>query len=76
MLRSLLYKQKQLPSGVFQEKRFTNNLDSLQDNIHAKLWLQSVFVRKYATYLQQNAIFREHFWRTTSIYRSKYRGYK
>ena len=51
MLRSLLYKQKQLPSGVFQERRFTNNLDSLQDNIHAKLWLQSVFVRKYATYL-------------------------
>ena len=66
MLHSLLYKQKQSPRGAFQESYSTNSLDSLQENIHAKVWLQSVFVYKYATYLQQNTIFREHFWRTAS----------
>ena len=77
MLHSRLCKQKQSSRGVFQEMCSTNDLDSLQENIHAKVWLmQSAFVCKYAAYLQQNAIFREHFWRTASAYRSKYRGYK
>ena len=74
MLHSLLYKQKQSARGVFQERCSTNSLDSLQENIHANVWLQSIFVCKYATYLQQNATFREHVWRTVSVYRSKYRG--
>ena len=76
MLHPLFYKQKQSPRGAFQERCSTNNLDSLQENIHAKVLLQSWFVRKYATYLQQNVIFREHIWRTASAYRSKYRVYK
>ena len=74
MLHSLLCKQKQSSRGVFQERCSTNDLDSLQENIHAKMWLQSAFVYKYAAYLQENAIFREHFWRTASAYCSKYRG--
>ena len=37
MLDSLLYKQKQSPGGVFQERCSTNNLDSLQENIHAEV---------------------------------------
>ena len=60
MLHSVLYKQKQSSRGIFQERCSTNNLDSLQEKIHAKVWLQSVFVCNYATFLQQNAIFREH----------------
>ena len=31
---------------------------------------------EYATNLQRNAFFREHFWRTTSVYYSKCRCYK
>ena len=38
--------------------------------------LHWVFLCKYATYLHANAIFREHFWWTASVYRSKYRRYK
>ena len=76
MLHSILYQQKQSPRAAFQERCSTNNPDSLQENVHAKVWFQSVFVCKYATYMEQNAIFREHFWRTASAYRSKYRGYK
>ena len=39
--------------------------------------LKSLFcMGKYVTYLQQNVIFREPIWRTVSVYRSKYRGYK
>ena len=37
MLDSLLYEQKQSPGGVFQERCSTNNLDSLQENIHAEV---------------------------------------
>ena len=57
MQHSLSYIQKQSLSGAFQEKCFTNNLDSLQENIHTKMWLQMywnhtfarVFFCKYAT---------------------------
>ena len=31
---------------------------------------------KYATHIQQKAFFREHIWRTASVYHSKYKGYK
>ena len=68
MVHSVLYKQKQSPRGIFQERCSTNNLDSLQENIHANACLQSAFACKYATYLQQNTTFREHFWRTVSVY--------
>ena len=72
------------PQAFFKERCSTNDLDSLQENIHAKSWLQLywnhtsgwVFFCKYATYLQQNALFREHFWSTASVYCPKYRGYK
>ena len=68
----------------FSRKVFKEYLDSLQRNIHAKVWLQlywnptsaCVFFYKYTTYLQQNAFFREHLRRTASVYRSKYRGKK
>ena len=40
MLHSLSYIQKQSPRGVFQERCSANNLDSLQEKIHAKVWLQ------------------------------------
>ena len=68
----------------FSRKVFYKYLDSLQENIHAKAWLQLywnhtsawVFFCKYTTYLQQSAFFREHFWRTDIVYRSKYRRYK
>ena len=51
----------------FSRKVFYKYLDSLQENIHAKAWLQLywnhtsawVFFCKYATYLQQNALFLE-----------------
>ena len=67
----------------FSRKVFHEYLDILQENIHVEVWPQlywnhiSTWVFcKYATYLQQNVFFREQIWRTASVYRSKYRGYK
>ena len=37
MLHLLSFIQKQSPTGVFQERCSTNNLESLQENIHAKV---------------------------------------
>ena len=36
MLHSVLYKQKQSPRGIFQERCSTNNLDSLQEKTMQK----------------------------------------
>ena len=68
----------------FSRKVFFQYLAHLKEIIRAKMWLQLYWIqtstwvlfRKYATYLQQNAFFRERIWGTGSVYRSKYRGYK
>ena len=57
MQHSLSYIQKQSLNGAFQERCCANNLDSLQENIHTKVWLQMywnhtfawVFFCEYAT---------------------------
>ena len=62
---------------MISRKVFYEYLSFLQENIHAKVWLQLYwnhtstwfFFFKYATYLQQNAFFREHMG-TASAYRS------
>ena len=58
-------------------KKGVLNLGSLQENIHAEVRAQLywnytfvwVFFCKYATYLQQNAFYREHIGGTPSVYR-------
>ena len=74
ILHSLSYTQKQSLRGVFQESCSMNDLDSLKENIHAVT--STEFFCNYSAYLQQKALFREHFWRTVSVYGFKYRGYK
>ena len=67
---------KKVVLRIFRQFTGKHPCNSVTSTLLKSYFCMDILLWIYATYLQQNVYFRKHIWRTTYIYRSKYRGYK